>query len=396
MRVACVIIPHFYVQAARRNHPELGRKPFIIGGVPEEKGHVVDCSEDLTRKGIFPSMPLKDARRLLDDVTFIPFEGKEYRLFWNAIFSALMDITVRVEADSPGAAFLDLARLPGTYKSEEQLSLAAMQLVRDRFSLAARVGVGSSRFVASEAAGHAAPHVLVIPPGGEKKFLSPLGVERLPVSSGMKERLALLGLNTLGHIHAFPLSALLSQFGAEGKALWELARGIENRGRIPGFLTISEIEEDMILDSLAYSREQIRAALQDLLDKLCTELEGVGMACRMIELTLYLRNKERCEKHFVFHSPVACKDDMLRRITSGLEYVELQSPVHTMSIRASALSPCAGRQEMLFRMRKDFSTSLNEIGSFLRTKYGCMPVVRVRENNVNTLLPDQRFIFVES
>jgi DNA polymerase IV len=396
MRVACVMIPHFYVQAARRNHPELCGKSLVIGGVPEEKGCVIDCSEDLIGRGIFPSMPLKDARRLLDDVVFISFEGKEYRLFWNAIFSALMDITVRVETDSPGTAFLDLARLPGMYKSEEQFSLAAVRLLRDRFDLTAKVGTGNSRFVASEAAAHAAPHVLVVPPGGEKKFLSPLGVEQLPVSSGMKERLAILGLTTLRHIHAFPLSALLSQFGAEGKALWELARGIENRGRIPNSLAVSEVEEDMILDSLAYSRDQIGAALQDLLDKLCGELEDAGMACRMVEITLYLRNKARCEKHFVFHSPVARREDMLRRIMSGIECTELPSPVHMMGIRASALSPYAGRQERLFGMRRDFPASLNEIGSFLRTKYGCMPVVRVRENDVNTLLPDQRFIFVES
>ena len=396
MRVACVKIPHFYVQAARRNHPELGREPLVVGGVPEEKGCVIDCSEELIRRGIFPSMPLKDARSLLDDAIFIPFVGKEYRVFWNTICSALMDITVRVEADSPGNAFLDLARLPGMYKNEEQFSLSAVRLVRDRFDLTAKAGTGNSRFVASEAAGHAVSHVLVVPPGGEKKFLSPLGVERLPVSSGMKEKLALLGLTTLRHIHAFSLPALLSQFGAEGKALWEFARGIENRGRISNSLTISEIEEDVMLDSLAYSRDQIGAALQDLLGKLCRELENVRMACRMVELTLYLRNKARCEKHFVFHSPEACKEDMLRRIMSGLECVELPSPVHMMGIRASALSPYAGKQERLFRMKQDFSTSLKEIGGFLRTKYGCMPVVRVRENDANTLLPDQRFIFVES
>ena len=396
MRVACVKIPHFYVQAARRNDPALRKRPFVIGGVPEEKGCVIDCSEELIRRGIFPSMPLKDARRLLDDAVFIPFEGKEYRVFWNTIFSALMDITVRVEADSLGTAFLDLARLPGMYKNEEQFSMATVRLVRDRFDLTAKVGTGNSRFVASEAATHAASHVLVVPPGGEKKFLSPLGVERLPVSSGMKERLALLGLNTLGHVHAFLLPALLSQFGAEGKALWELARGIENRGRISNSLTISEIEEDMMLDSPVYSRDQIGAALLGLLDKLCGGLIGAGMACRMLELTLHLRNKTRCEKHFVFHSPEACKEDMLRRIMSGLECVELPSPVHMMGVRASVLSPYAGKQERLFRMKQDFSTSLKEIGGFLRTKYGCMPVVRVRENDVNTLLPDRRFIFVES
>ena len=138
---------------------------------------------------------------------------------------------------------------------------------------------------------HAAPHVLVIPPGGEKKFLSHLSVERLPVSSGMKERLTLLGLNTLGHIHPFSLPALLSQFGAEGKVLWELARGIENRGRIPGSLTISEIEEDMILDSPRIRGIRSGRHSRTFLISFAEELEDAGMACRMVELTLYLRNK---------------------------------------------------------------------------------------------------------
>ena len=396
MRVACLKILHFYVQAARHYDAALNGKPLVIGGVPEEKGCVIDCSEDLIDRGVFLSMPLKDARRLLDDAVFIPFEGREYRVFWNEILSALADITMRIESDSPGTVFLDLTRLPVMYKNEEQFSLAALRLVRDRFHLAAKAGVGSSRFVASEAAFHASSPVLVVPPGREQKFLSSLAVDRLPVSDKMKERLALLGLNTLGHIHAFPLPALLSQFGAEGKVLWELVRGIENGGRISSALTISEIEEEMMLDAPAYSKGQVGAALRGLLDRLCGELGEVGMACRAVELTLYLRNKARWEKQFVFHSPVASGEDMHRRIVSGLESVELPSPVHTMGIRASALSPHAGRQERLFRMKRDFSESLNEIGGFLRTKYGCMPVVRVRENDANTLLPDQRFIFVES
>ena len=212
----------------------------------------------------------------------------------------------------------------------------------------------------------------------------------------MKERLTLLGLNTLGHIYAFSLSALLSQFGPEGRVLWELVRGIEKRGRISRAFTVSEIEEEVILDFPVFSRDQVAAALRGLLETLCGELSDVGMACRTVELTLYLRNKTRWEKQFFFHSPVACSEDMLRRITGGLECVELPSPVHTMGVRASVLSPHGGRQERLFRMKRDFSESLDEIGGFLRTKYGCMPVVRVRENDMNTLLPDRRFIFVES
>jgi DNA polymerase IV len=388
-------IPHFYVQAARRDDPALRGKPLIVGGAPDEKGRVVDCSEDLAERGIFPSMPLKDAYRLSRDAVFIPFPGREGRLLWGEILSALACITLRMESDGPGSAFLDITRLPVVYGSEEHLSRAAVGLIGDRFNLPCKAGVGNSRFVASEAALRTSLPVLVVCPGSEKGFLSPLTIDRLPVSRKVKERLGLLGLTTLGRIQALSLPAILSQFGAQGKVLWECAFGIDDRDRIPGSPAVSEIEEDMVLEDAAYSKGQLREALAGLLDKLCRGLEDTGMACRSMKLALHLENRACCEKHFVFHSPETCRETMLRRIMSGLEHVELAGPVRTMSLCASALSPHAGRQEGLFRMRQDIAARLHDMGSFLKAKYGCMPVVRVRENDMNALLPDERFIFVE-
>jgi DNA polymerase IV len=396
MRVACVSIPHFYVQTAQRDNPALEGKPLVVGGAPDEKGPVIDCSEELAERGIFPSMPLKDAYRLSRDAVFVPLQGKRYRSLWGEILSALAGITLRVESDGPSSAFLDITRLPGgVYGSEEQLSCAAVRLIRGLFNLPAKAGVGNSRFVASEAALRASSPVLVVRPGNEKEFLSPLAIDRLPVPPEVKERLGLLGLTTLGRIQALSLPAILSQFGAPGKVLWECASGVDDPGRIPGSLAISEIEEDMVLEAAAYSKGQIREALVRLLDGLCHGLGDAGMACRAMKLALHLENRACCEKHFVFHSPETCRETMLRRIMSGLEHVELASPVRTMSLCASALSPHAGRQEGLFRMRQDITARLHDMGSFLKTKYGCMPVVRVRENDMTTLLPDERFIFVE-
>jgi DNA polymerase-4 len=395
MRIACVHIPHFYVQAARRNNPALRGKSIIIGGTPEGKGNVVDFSADLEGGGIFPSMPIRDAYRLCIDAVPVPFRRKEYALFWKEILFSLGGITLRMEAPEAGTAFLDITNSPGLCRSEDRFSLAVVELMGDQFALSVKIGIGSSRFVASQAALHASPHALILSPAKEKEFLLPIGVDRLPVSPEIKKRLALLGLRTLGHIGRLPISALLSQFGAPGRVMWELANGVETQGRIHGALTPSEIGEDMVCDGAIYSREQIRAALKDLLDKLCRELETAGVACRTIGLVFSLQNKTSLERHFVFHSPEACRDAMLRRIMAGLEWVKLESPVRMMSVCASALSLRAGRQEGLFRVKPDFSEGLSAAGSFLKTKYGCIPVVRVVEKDANTLVPDERFVFVE-
>ena len=397
MRLICLSIPHFYVQAARHADPVLKGKPLIIGGTAEGKGRVVDCSEDLVKKGVTPSMDLKDACRLSDDAVLVPFRAGVYRLLWAHILSSLADVTLRMESVEPGTAFLDVTHLPGgAHENETCLSDTVLRLAGDRFCLSARVGVGSSRFTASEAALKASSGAYIIPPGDEKRFLAPLSVEQVPVSRETKERLRLLGLVALGQVQAFPLSALLSQFGAEGKVLWECACGMEDKGRIPGSFAISEIEEDEVLEAAAHSKGQLEGALADLLDRLCRDLGSAGLACRAVTLALCLQNGSCWEKHFMFHSPESCKENMGRRIMSGLERLELESPVQAVNIRATALSPYSGRQEGLFRMRRDIEERLKEMGGFLKTKYGAMPLVRVRENDVNTLLPDERFVFVES
>jgi DNA polymerase IV len=395
MRAASVYIPHFYVELARLKDPELTGIPLIIGGRPEENGCVVDCSEEPAKQGVFPSMPLKDAYRLCTDALFVPFKKREYAHAWEEVLSALAGISLRIKSREPGTAFLDITRLPGIYKSEGQLASVAVQLVFDRFHLRAKVGVGNSRFISFEAALSASQDVLNIGPGKEKEFLSLLSVERLPIPGEVRERLHLLGLHTLGQVSSFPLSALTSQFGATGKVMWELAAGIEEQVRIPCAFPVTDIDQEMVCDTAVYSKEQLMTALAELLEKLCRELEDEGMACRTIKLVFDLQNKTFFERQFVFKSPTACKEEMLRRVMSGLEQIELPSPVQIISIRASGLVSYGGKQEKLFRVRSGFPKGLNDISGFLKTKYGSMPVVRVVEKDTNTLLPDERFIFVE-
>lgn len=363
--------------------------------MPEERGFVLDCSEELIKRGVSPSMPLKEASNLCFDAVPLFVQRREFANIWDKILSSIAEITLRIEAKETGTTFLDITRLPGMYKSEEQLALALVELFSDRFHLKAHIGVGNSRFLACEAALSATKGIHVVRKGTERNFLSPIGTERLPVSKDVQERLHLLGLNTLGQIGAFTLSALTSQFGAIGKTLWEIVNGVEEQDRIPCVFTIADVDEAMVCDDPVYSRDQIKIALLTLLEKLCLELEDLGKACRAIKLVFDLQNKSFIEKQFFLSPPTAHKDDMLRRVMAGLEQVELPSPIQNMSVRASSLVYNGGKQENLFRLRSSLPKSMADISGMLKTKYGSIPVGHVIENNINALLPDDRYVFVD-
>ncbi|MDD3845188.1 MAG: hypothetical protein PHC90_02370 [Syntrophorhabdaceae bacterium] len=395
MRVVCVHIPHFHLQAEYLKDPDLRKRPVVIVGMPEERGFVIDCSEELAQRGVVPTMPFKEAYHLCCDATPVLARRREYGLLWEKALSSIAGITLRMEPREEGTVFLDITRLPGMYKSEEQVASALGRMIGDQFHLDVKIGAGNSRFIAFEAALCASTGVLVIPSGTEREFLSPLGVARLPITADVRDRLHLLGLHSLRQLSAFTLPALTSQFGAAGKELWELSNGVGERGRIPCAFAITDVDRELVCDEPVCSKQQIKAALLDLLDGLCLELEELGKACRTIKLVFDLQNRTFFEKQFFLHAPTVHKEDMLRRIMAGVEGVELASPVRIMSVRAGALVNHTGRQEKLFRSRSGFEKSMKDIRGFLKTKYGSMPIARVVRNDSGTLLPDDRFIFVE-
>lgn len=396
MRVVCVHIPHFCVQVERLKNPHLANKSVVIVAMPERKGFILDCSENLMGKGVRPAMFLRDVHPLLPaDTTIIIAQKREYVTLQDEILSSVAGIAIRIEPREQGTFFVDISRLPALYKSEDKLAHALVSLITHTFHLQTRAGVGNSRFLALEAALWAHGEVLVIPPGAEKQFLAPRAIERFPVKSDVLERLHVLGIHTMGQVAAFSLGALTSQFGITGKTLWETANGIEEQGRISCVFAANDIDEEIVCDGPVVSREQIKATLLTLLDRLCAALADLNKTCRAIHLIVDLENKTFLERRFVFHKATSCKEEMVRRIMAGIERLELGSPIRIMSVRASFLEPYTGRQEDLFRTRHGLSKEIGNMSSFLKTKYGAMPVVRAIEDDKASLLPDERFIFVE-
>jgi DNA polymerase IV len=396
MRMVCLLIPHFYVQVKRLCYPDLRHSPIIIGGMPEERTPVVDFSEEAAKRGICPSMSMKEAYHLCPEAVLLPLEEDEYQPLWEEVISMLASFTLRIESEKPGIAYLDITRVPKIYASESLLASGILHEIASRFQLKATAGIGNSRFVARMAATPADRSPCIVPPGEEKRFLSTLPMEELPIEENVKGRLRLLGLHTVKKVAALPLNALAAQLGSAGIPLWETANGIEEEGRIPPKYLLRHLEREVLCDVPLEVMEHLKPLLEETIRELHAELEGIGKICRKIKLVFYLLDGPPLEKYFILHTPTACAEEIMRRIWRGMEFLVLEGPVTGFAVHTLALAPRERVQETLFRARQARSISgLNNIKGYLKAKYGRMPVVRVEECDRDARLPERRFVFVE-
>ncbi len=395
MRIACVFVPHFCVQVKKLKNHRLKNALLVIGGGPHEKGLVVDYSAELEGRGLSLSAPLREAYRLAPEALFFPFDKDDYEDFHRELLSLLASFSLRVEPDGYGTAYLDITKSTRMLGSEPVAASRMRRQIFRELGLAARIGVGNSRFLSRTAACHGGSCEHIVPPGRERDFLDPLGSGLLPVPGEVKERLNLFGLNRLGKVAALSLDALAAQFGPLGRDMWGWVNGVEERRRIPLRRTVTYVKKEMVLDVPVDTMEQIRGPLAYLVDELAGEMEQIGMACRKVKVSFSLQNGHYCERDFVFHLPVVRGKEILDRLVRGMHGAVVEAPIAFIGLYALDLSPPVLVQGGLFRAKEQHAEALNTIRGYLAAKYREMPVMKVREDSGAALLPERRFVFDE-
>jgi nucleotidyltransferase/DNA polymerase involved in DNA repair len=150
--------------------------------------------------------------------------------------AVLHNLTPLVEQISIDEAFLDVSDLP---ELGEALARRLQTTINSELSLPCSLGVAANKLVAKIAnnIGKASvksdkpPNTIkVIPSGQEAAFLAPLPVKELwGVGPKTAERLAQLGIHTIGDIARRPATDLVRHFGKHGHDLALRARGIDDR-----------------------------------------------------------------------------------------------------------------------------------------------------------------------
>jgi DNA polymerase-4 len=235
----------FYASVEQRDDPKLRGKPVIVAW-KGNRSVVCAASYEARNFGVRSAMPAKRAERLCPDGIFVAPDFTRYRAVSQNVREIFKRHTDLIEPLSLDEAYLDVTTNKTGLPTATVVARTIREQIRKELNLTASAGVAPNKFLAKLASDWKKPDGLfVIQPEEVDAFLLPLPVGRLPgVGKVNEERLAKLGVKTVGELRNMERAKLENEFGRYGVRLHELARGIDENPVVPDRPTQSISVED--------------------------------------------------------------------------------------------------------------------------------------------------------
>ena len=365
----------FFCAVEELRDPTLAGKPFAVGGPPESRGVVASCSYPARRLGIHSAMPMARARRLCPALIVVPARHGAYSALSRAVMTHLHTLTPLVEQISIDEAFLDVS------DRAEPAELLARQLqvtIRTELSLPCSLGVATNKLVAkiannvgkAAARGDSPPNaILTVPPGEEAAFLEPLPAGALwGVGPRTAERLAELGIHTIGAIARWPEADLVRHFGKHGADLSRHARGLDDRP------IVVEHERKSVSQETTFSRDvSDRALLEQTLAAQAHDVSRILRAQRLAGVTVKLKLRwadfTTLTRQTTLAQPVDDGATILATVRGLFGRIWHGQPVRLIGVGVSGFQEVA-RQMSLWEQPDERSERLDGVVQALRKRYG--------------------------
>jgi DNA polymerase-4 len=364
----------FYATVEKRDNPELADRPVIIGG---GKRGVVAAACYISRTfGVRSAMPMFKALALCPHAAVIRPDMAKYVRVGREVRHAMQALTPLVEPLSIDEAFLDLAgtqRVHGMIPAKV-LARFARQVERD-IGITVSVGLSCNKFLAKIASDLDKPRGFAALDQEEARELlaaKPVGFI-FGVGPATQERLIQRGFRTIADLQHADEIELMKQFSLEGRRLWRLARGIDDRSVVPdrGAKTISS-ETTFETDIRDFAT--LERLLWRLSEKVSARLKTGNLAGSTITLKLKTADFRQRTRSQTVHSPTqlaakifATSREMLAKEMDGTAF-------RLMGTGVSALKPGsqADDTDMLDRRSAHAERAMDD----LRKKFGNAAVIR--------------------
>jgi DNA polymerase-4 len=335
--IAHVDMDAFFVGVELLRRPELRGKPVIVatGTDPHARGVVMAASYEARKFGVHSALPLTIAHRRCPDAILVPRDMALYREHSRQVMGMLDRYSDRVEVAGLDEAYLDL--------SEEPLPKSCCKRIkheiRSETGLTCSVGLAPNKLLAKIASDLDKPdgfYVLrreqMIEAVGDK----PVGL--IPgVGPKTVERLAKLGISTVGQLAAAPPSRLEQAFGPRlGHGLHARANGYDDRPVEIERERKSESRETTFAHDVS-DPSFLRETLERLVDDLCRNLSSGGYRGRTVTLKIRLRPFRTYTRSRTIEHPTADAAVIGSVARELLDGFETDAPVRLLGVGLGSL-----------------------------------------------------------
>jgi DNA polymerase IV len=364
----------FYATVEKRDNPEIADKPVIIGG---GKRGVVSAACYIARTfGVRSAMPMFKALALCPSAIVIRPDMAKYVRVGREVRHAMLALTPLVEPLSIDEAFLDLAGTQRVHGMIPAKVLARFACEVERgIGITVSVGLSCNKFLAKIASDMDKPRGFAALDQVEARAMladKPVGFI-FGVGPATQERLSQRGFRTIADLQRADETALMKQFSTEGRRLWRLARGIDDRRVVPdrGAKTISS---ETTFETDIRDFVTLEKMLWRLSEKVSMRLKNGDLSGLTITLKLKTADFRQRTRSQSIHAPTqlaakifAVSREMLAKEIDGTAF-------RLMGTGVSALRPgsLADDTDMLDRRSAHAERAMDD----LRKKFGQAAVIR--------------------
>jgi protein ImuB len=414
MRLLHLIWPHLPLRLARaRLQAPAGDDtstswpsgPIVLGGQPWTDGTVVDVDPLARALGVRRGIPLGTAHRLAPEATFLDLAPDDDRTAVEAAcerlaaFSPGIAGTSEITDSGYGRIAVQIDGLTRLWGTEEMLVSRMCEALGPILPGPPRTGIAGTSFVASVAAAHApsSGQPIVVTPGGERRYLTPLPARLLTRDSEARSRLARFGLRTIGSVADLPRSALIARFGDEGARLHARAVGEETE-RFRPRQAPERMALSLPLEPPAAGLEAVRFVLRRLAAVLSDQLRARGRAALLVRLVVtcdltFARAGTPSELRIQHRlpEPTADAEAIERLLFARLEKTPPRAPVVRLELELGLVEPATGQQLSLFTPQTARGARLTWQLARLAIMFGADRVHRVELVDPEALVPEARW-----
>lgn len=367
----------FFCAVEELRDPSLRGKAFAVGNHPDYRGVVASCSYPARAFGVRSAMPMSQALRLCPDLIVVQSHFGAYGDYSQQVMERLFEVTPLVEQLSIDEAFLDVS---GMHSAAPDIARMLQRQINEALGLPVSLGLASNKLVAkiannigkARAGKSKAPNTIThIPAGQERAFLAPLPIRELwGVGPKTAEKLAQLGIQTIGDMADYDGQHLAQIFGKHGRDMYQRAQGIDERP------VETEREMKSVSKETTFSRDEGRAAvliktLRKLSDQVGQRMRKKAVCGRTVTLKLRWSDFTTITRQMTLNEPTDNDDDIYTAALHLLEhYWPRGRPVRLIGVGVSALEEPRHQLSLWEDDSHERKRQLQQTLDILRGKFG--------------------------
>lgn len=374
-RIAHLDMDAFFASVELLSYPELKGQPVVVGGRSTEqprldeagirhfarlqdyvgRGVITTSTYEARALGVFSGMGLMKSAVLAPQAILLPANFEAYKHYSRLFKAAVASIAPLIEDRGIDEIYIDLTELD---QNTERLALRIKQAVRDATGLSCSIGVSPNKLLSKICSDLDKPDGVTILKVEELAArIWPLPAKKINgIGPKANEKLAALGIQTIGELAATAPELLIAHFGrVTGQWLHQAAHGMDDRPVVTSSEPKSLSRETTFERDLHVKQDRARLSsiFTDLCNRLADDLMRKGYATKTIGIKVKYADFQVITRDLTLPAPLHDGAAIRRAATECLRRVPLDQRIRLLGVRAGSLSPLSTTIEQTQNLQPD-------------------------------------------